>query len=291
MKTDATDGRRFCQPGEDSDTSIKIDPEFADLLPPLSLSELAALHRSLAAEGCRDDLIVWKGENKLVEGHHRIDWCRKNKKPFPVVEREFADEDAVKAYIIHAHLGRRNFSALAESYLRGKRYQEVKRQGERTDLDTSGQSDQKSTAEQLGEEFKVGEKTIRRDAKVVEAVDKVVAVCGGEARNLLLGRDTGLTRGGVLRLAKLGPEEQKQFLEQLKEGKRPRRKAVKTKKRAQLTLPAQPKALVRALVKQLGEKELAEVVRGLAAAMKARKEKTQGRTKTGASKRNGKAGK
>src|SRR5262245_60100932 len=292
MKTDnSADSHRIWQPGTDSD-NIKIDPEFAELLPPPSPGELANLHRSLAAEGCRDALILWKGKNTLIDGHNRLLWCRENKKPFPVVERGFADRDAAKAYIIHAHLGRRNFSALAESYLRGKRYLEVKRQGERTDLDTSGQSDQKSTAEQLGEEFKVGEKTIRRDAKVVEAVDKIVEVCGGEARNLLLARDTRLTRGGVLRLAKQRPEEQKQFLEELKKGVRPRRKAAKAKKRARLTLPAQPRALVRALVKQLGPKELAEVLKGLTEAMKGRKKlEAQGQAKTGASKRNGKAGK
>src|SRR5262249_9487744 len=156
------------------------------------------LQRSLDAEGCRDALVVWKGHKTLVDGHNRIRHCREKGYPFPVAEKEFADRDEVKGYIIHQQLGRRNLSPGAESYLRGKRYLEIKRQGARTDLDgTSGQPDQKTTAERLAEEFKVGEKTIRRDARFAEAVDHVVEHCGQDARNLLLARETGLTHGGV----------------------------------------------------------------------------------------------
>jgi hypothetical protein len=258
---------RTCQPGADSD-NIKLDREFQSLIPPLSASELADLHRSLGGEGCRDALIVWKGENLLIDGHNRLRWCREHKKPFPVVEKEFADRDAVKAFIIEAQLGRRNLSPAAESYLRGKRYLETKKQGSRADK-TSGQTDQKTTAEKLAEEFKVGEKTIRREAHFAEAVDLIVQNCGQEAKNLILSRDTGLTRGGVHRLAKLKPEEQKKFIQELKEtGKRPR-KPRRGKRRQSLTLPSQPKALVQALLKQLGAEEAAEVARGLAAAIEA----------------------
>jgi hypothetical protein len=46
-----------------------------------------------------------------------------------VVEKEFADRDEVKKYIINTQLGRRNLSTAAESYLRGKRYLETKKRG------------------------------------------------------------------------------------------------------------------------------------------------------------------
>jgi hypothetical protein len=265
MKNEPTEKRRVYHPGKDSD--IEIDPEFESLIPPLSRSELADLHRSLDNEGCRDALIVWKGQNKLVNGHNRIRHCREKQYPYPVIEKEFIDRDAVKAYIIHEQLGRRNLSPGAESYLRGKRYLETKQQGTRSDL-TSGQSDQKSTAEQLAEEFNVGEKTIRREAKFAEAVDQIAENCGQEVKQVLLSRETGLTRGGILRLAKLKPEEQKRFLQQLKEsGKRPR-KARKKGKRERITIPSRPKQLVVALLSQLGPKDLAQVLEELAAAVK-----------------------
>lgn len=258
---------RFCQPGEDSD-NVKLDREFQNLIPPLSASELADLHRSLDAEqGCRDALIVWKGHNTLIDGHNRIRYCREMKYPFPVIEKEFADRDEVRAYIISTQLGRRNLSPAAESYLRGKRYLETKKQGARSDK-TSGQSDQKTTAEKLGEEFKVGEKTIRRDARFAEAVDQIVQNCGQDARNLILSRETGLTRGGVLRLSRLKPNDQKKYLESLKEtGKRPRKPRKGSKGRQRITLPTQPKAFVQSLLKQFDQKAIAEISKGLAEAI------------------------
>jgi len=269
-KPSSGDARRVCYPGKKSD-NIKIDPEFENLIPPLSPRELADLHKSIDAEkGCRDAVIVWRGHDILVDGHNRIRYCREKGYPFPVVEKEFDNRAAVKAYIVSEHVGRRNLSPAAESYLRGNQYLDAKRQGARTDL-TSGQSDQKSdqktAAERLGKEFKVGEKTIRRDGKFAEALDRIIENCGPEAKNLILARDTGLTRGGVHRLAKLNPKEQQKYLEELKEnGKRPR-KIRKGKQRARLTLPAQPKALVRALVRQFTPEEIAEVSKALVAAM------------------------
>jgi hypothetical protein len=258
---------RICHPGQESDSS-KLDREFQNLIPPLSRSELADLHASLDSEGCRDALIVWRGHDTLVDGHNRIKYCREKGYPFGVIEKEFSSRDEVKAFIINTQLGRRNLSPAAESYLRGKRYLETKRQGARTDLDgTFGQNDRKSTAERLGEELKVGERTIRRDGKFAEAVDRIAENCGPDARNLILSRETGLTRGGVLRLAKLKPDEQKKFIEELKtSGKRPR-KPRRAKRRQMTTLPSQPKALVQALLKQLGAEEVAEVARGLALAI------------------------
>ncbi len=188
MKNEATtEQRRLCRPGEESD-NVKIDREFQNLIPPLSPSELADLHRSLDAEGCRDALIIWKGEKLLIDGHNRLRYCREKGYPFPVIEKEFASRDEVKAYIINEQLGRRNLSPAAESYLRGRRYLEARRQGTRTDL-TSGQSDQKTAAERLAEEFKVGEKTIRRDAHFAEAVDEITENCGSDAKNLILSRE------------------------------------------------------------------------------------------------------
>lgn len=184
-----------------------------------------------------------------------------------MIEKGFADREAVKAYIIGTQLGRRNLSPAAESYLRGKRYLETKKQGARTDK-TSGQSDQKSTAEKLGEEYKVGEKTIRRDARFAGAVDQIVANCGQDARNLILSRDAGLTRGGVLRLAGLQPKEQRQYIAALQEsGKRPRKPRKASKWRERITLPTQPKAFVQALLKQFDPKAVAEISKVLADAI------------------------
>ena len=54
---------------------FKIDEEFKSLVPPLSDAKLAGLERSLLIEGCRNPLVIWKGHDVLVDGHHRHDLC------------------------------------------------------------------------------------------------------------------------------------------------------------------------------------------------------------------------
>lgn len=263
----STDARRICTPGDNSD-NIRIDPEFDSLIPPLSANELTDLHQSLDSEGCRDALVAWEGQNILLDGHNRIRYCREKGYPYPVIEKACADREQAKSYIILNQLSRRNLSPAAESYLRGKRYLEAKQQGARNDL-TSGQTDQMTAAEQLGAEFKVGEKTIRRDSKFAQAVDEIAENCGPGARNVLLSRDTGLTRGRVQAVAKLNPAEQKKFIDAVRRtGTAPRKPQKQGKKKKRITIPTQPRALVETLVKQLAEQDLAEVSKGLAAAIK-----------------------
>ena len=48
-----------------------IEPEFAALIPPLKSEELAGLEASLKTADCRHALVVWAGDNTLLDGHHR----------------------------------------------------------------------------------------------------------------------------------------------------------------------------------------------------------------------------
>src|SRR5690606_40306141 len=56
-----------------SPKSLRIDPEFRSLIPPLTDDEYAQLEKNIVAEGCRDPLIVWNGV--VVDGHNRYDIC------------------------------------------------------------------------------------------------------------------------------------------------------------------------------------------------------------------------
>jgi hypothetical protein len=264
--------RRWCHPGTEGD-DVRIDSEFEALIPPLSRGELADLHRSLEAEGCRDGLIVWKGQGLLVDGHNRIRFCRDKGILFPVVEKEFADREAVKAYIIREQLGRRNLSPTAESYLRGTRYNTEKKPhgGARTGNGASAHPAHLKTDQNLGAEYQVDPATIRRDGKFAEAMDTIARHCGPEARNMILSRESGLTRGGVRRLAHLAPEAQRHFVAELRaKGKPPRQS--RRGKGDSLTVPADPKALVGALLAKLGIEALSEVSRSLAEAIQERRE-------------------
>jgi YD repeat-containing protein len=156
---------------------IRIDKELASLIPPLTQDEYDQLEASLLKDNCRDPLIVWKKKNILLDGHNRLKICHEHNLPYHIVEVEIEDKDAAKAFILRNQLSRRNLSPEATSYLRGKRYLEMRHQGVKTEM-AAGQKDPKRLSEQLAAEYKVGEKTIRRDARFAEAIDVIAENCG-----------------------------------------------------------------------------------------------------------------
>src|SRR5262249_5355142 len=131
---------------------------------------------SLLADGCLDALIIWSGEGIPLDGHQRLRIC-------------------------HRH----NLTPEAVGYLRGKRYLDMRHQG----LGGSGQRHPGWTSYALAEEYKVGERTIRLDAKFARAVDAIADNCGEEAKGWILTRDAGLTKGEVVRLARTAPTAQR----------------------------------------------------------------------------------
>lgn len=268
---------------EDSSSVITLDPEFAALIPPLSPDEAAHLAASIQKEGCRDPLVVWKEEHILLDGHNRYRICREHDVLFKTSLVSFPSREEARTYVIKNQLARRNLSPEAISYLRGKRYLESKHQGQRSNV-TSGQSDPKRISEVLADEYKIGEKTIRREAKFAEAVDQIAEKCGVEAKQLILSRDVNFTRGNVLRLAKLKPAEQKKYLEVIREtGKRPRTKRPKGK-RSTITLPTEPQSLAEKLVQYLGNTDAAKVAGSINEAIRKQLHETNKRKGTKSSK-------
>src|SRR5262249_50944380 len=80
--------------------------------------------------------------------------------------------------------------------------------GARNDL-TSGQGAQKSTAARLAAEFKVNEKTIRRDGEHARCLDTLAENCGEEIRRKVLAREVKVSRAELKQLAEKLPSEQK----------------------------------------------------------------------------------
>ena len=216
-----------------SQDEIQIDSEFKALIPPLSNNERTQLLANLLASGCRDPLVIWKGHNILLDGHNRYEICTSHGIEFKTVEIDLPDRDAAHDWLINNQLGRRNLTPEAVSYLRGKRYNREKRQGKRTDL-TSGHFGTKLTADQLAHEYKVGTRTIKRDAQFAGAVDTLADVVGEDVRPSILSRDAKLTKKQTLQLAKLASENPDAVIEKFKPG------AVITTERTQPTIKPFP---------------------------------------------------
>jgi len=158
---------------------MKIDKEFAALIPPLSADERQQLEENIIEHGgARDPLVAWASDGGLIllDGHNRYEICTRLGLPFDIHEMQFNSRDEAADWIDRNQLGRRNLHPDAFTLLLGRRYNRAKKQGERSDL-TSGKSYQKSTtAERLAMEHSVTEKTVRNAGKVAAAVDKLKAV-------------------------------------------------------------------------------------------------------------------
>lgn len=94
--------------------SLVLDELFRDLLPPLfpshgqSLGELDTLATSIATHGLINPLVVWRGENVLLDGYHRYAICRDLEIEPHFVYLEFDSQCDAMIWRIEHHLGRRN---------------------------------------------------------------------------------------------------------------------------------------------------------------------------------------
>lgn len=90
------------------ENKLRIDPEFKNLIPPLTAEEYAGLEESILAEGCRDALILWDGI--LIDGHNRYEICTRHNIPFETTEMFFPSRDDVKLWMMKNQLSRRNLN-------------------------------------------------------------------------------------------------------------------------------------------------------------------------------------
>ena len=239
--------------------TLKVEPEFQQLIPLQSKGELLALEESIKAEGCRDPLFVWKGKNIVLDGHTRRELCIKHKKQVKVREVELPDKEAAVAFILEVQRQRRNLTREATSYLRGSEYNTIKQQhgGKRERRRARGQIvPLPKTADRLGEKYGVSYKTIRRDALFAQAIDRVVEDYGDpDAKRILLGADVKLTQGLARLLLKKPAKERKAAVKMLiekgawREVKEP-------------PAPPKPKAVAESIIARLNRKgeKLAQAV-------------------------------
>lgn len=195
---------------------LQINEKFKRLLDPLTQDELDGLEQSILVDGCRDPLVVWNGV--LVDGHNRYKICTEYDIPFNVTEMDFDNEQAAFYWIINNQLSRRNITPEQVKYLRGKRYNEEKKDKlETLTQNTSPMGNfypsemipenKQRTSQTLANEYGVSEKTIRNDAQFATSVDTLADKLGDDVRRNILGRDSNFTIDDVNKVAKIAASE------------------------------------------------------------------------------------
>ena len=86
----------------------RIDPEFKDLIPPLSQEEYRQLEENILANQCRDPIVLWRGI--IIDGHNRHEICTKHSLPYKTVKLRLPSREAAKLWILENQLGRRNLT-------------------------------------------------------------------------------------------------------------------------------------------------------------------------------------
>ena len=158
---------------------IKIDAEFAALIPPLSAEERQQLEENIVEHGgARDPLVVWasKGTLTLLDGHNRYEICTRLELPFDIEEMRFDDHSHAEEWIIRNQFGRRNLSAYVRTQLALRLEETIakrSRQGERTDL--CQKSDKSSptldTKKEIAKVANVSHDTVAK-VKKIDAAEK-----------------------------------------------------------------------------------------------------------------------
>lgn len=159
---------------------ITIDPEFRDLIRPLSADERKELKESLSSAGLLMPLILWRkdGKNILVDGHNRLSLWKEfdgfnEEWEFKTQELSFGSRTDVKEWIIKNQLGRRNLSPTDFNLLLGQLYNQQKKSVGKPAGAILGQFDPISTAEKLAAEHGVSAAKVKRAGRLAAKVEEI----------------------------------------------------------------------------------------------------------------------
>ncbi|MGE4403807.1 MAG: ParB N-terminal domain-containing protein [Desulfobulbus sp.] len=194
---------------------IVILPQIEDLLYPLKSEELAHLEASIAKEGVRDPLVVWKREEEtiLIDGHHRYAIARKLDIEFDVKEIHFEDMKDVLDWVDKNQLGRRNLTDEERTLTIGRIYQRVRDQRAAARVGTAESSGETGSALQhVADGWNVSTGTIKRASDFASAIEllKSLGDEGSRAANRILAGDVA---DGITELPKVFKTDSDKFPE------------------------------------------------------------------------------
>lgn len=157
---------------------IKVESILENFVPSMLKSQFKTLEASITAEGCKTPLIVWERENEyiLVDGHNRLNICKKNSIDFLCELRTFESYEAVKNFMLSIQFGRRNMNGVQEILMRGQDYANSKKS--KTDTRSGSGVD---TAELLAQKYtrltgvSISAPTIRRNEKTFLLMESIKA--------------------------------------------------------------------------------------------------------------------
>lgn len=206
---------------------LKIDKEFREKIPPLTDAEFEQLRENILTDGeVYEPIVTWNGT--IVDGHNRWRIIQEHPGiPYKVKEMDFADKWAAFEWMYRKQLGRRNLTDEQKTYMMGKMYEARKKsvgaqeghtgrnQHTVANVDKMSESatrreQRNGTAGEIGKEFGVDGRSVRRNEKFAQGVDALKEV-SQEAADKILKGEAKTAKSAVAELKDATEEEVKQF--------------------------------------------------------------------------------
>ena len=195
-----------------TDRTPVVLPEMAELLPPLTGEQLAALEADLLKNGCYSPIIV-NEELVIIDGHNRQSLCEKHGIPYKMAVFSFEDMLEAKQWALDTQKGRRNLDKweLGKIALKLKPDVEARAKenmGTRTDLLTtlskgSPPAPPVNTRKELADTVGIGEVTMGKVMQIDEHAPTAV-------KDALDSGDLSINQGyNITRQVQDLPEEQR----------------------------------------------------------------------------------
>lgn len=202
---------------------LRIDPEFASRIPPLTDDEYQQLEANILEDGVViNPIIVWDGV--IVDGHNRFRILEKHPHiKFTIHEKSFIDRFTALAWICKNQLGRRNLTKQQKKYLIGKQYESEKAGygGDRKSDNVKSSCQfgnlisNKRTCERIANENGIGMRSVFRAEEFAKAVDLADEIEPG-IRSDILSRNIKATAKDVEAIIQATPAERPSLIEKLR---------------------------------------------------------------------------
>ena len=192
-----------------TERSPTVLPEMAELLPPLTGEQLAALEADILKNGCYSPVIV-NEDMVIVDGHNRQRLCEQHGLPYQMAVFSFEDMLEAKQWALDTQKGRRNLDKweLGKIALRLKPDIEARARenmGTRTDLSATlpKGSEPVDTRRELADAVGLGERTMGKVMQIDEHAPTAV-------KEALDSGDLSINQGyNITRQVRELPEEQR----------------------------------------------------------------------------------
>ena len=222
---------------------MKIDREFADLIPPLTEEEYKGLEQSILAEGCRDALVVWN--DTLVDGHNRYRICTEHNIGYVTVTKDFEDRNAAMLWMMNNQLSRRNLNDFQRVEIVRKCENAVRAKAEQRMLSTLKQN-QDTAVINLSERGERSRDTLGAMAKVsgstYEHATAIIDKAPEAVTNAVRKNELSINAG--YEVTKMNPEQQNEVSERISKGEKAKDVVAEVRSRSGVS----PKTYDRAVV-------------------------------------------